>query len=175
MNQSNKRTNPRSDAVLLPAHPFRNSDEGGVADTVIDSNRSDDSAEVTLVSVVGADETGKALVAHCKDAGVKARATVEIRRSATKPDVVHSLRRGLDRSNEEKDEESLPGTASYVAMLDGDGELVAAVADMRLLDVMTAVGGCLTCVGAYCVLQCPSFSFPEWSYARMLFLVRPRA
>ncbi|CAM9281049.1 unnamed protein product, partial [Sphacelaria rigidula] len=84
---------------------------GGVADTVIDSNRSDDSAEVTLVSVVGADETGKALVAHCEDAGVKARAT---------------------------DEESLPGTASYVAMLDGDGELVAAVADMRLLDVMTA-------------------------------------
>lgn len=60
-------------------------------------------ADVTLVSVVGADGAGKALVAGCEEAGVKAQATVEMGGSS-------------------RDE---AGTASYVAML--GGEAVAGV------------------------------------------------
>lgn len=78
-------------------------------------------AEITLVSAVGADDAGKALVAGCEQAGVSAQATVEV---------------GLGA---QRDGGGAAGTASYVAMLGGDGELVAAVADMRVLETMTAV------------------------------------
>lgn len=76
--------------------------------------------EITLVSAVGADDAGRALVAGCEQVGVSAQATVEV---------------GLDAERGGGG----PGTASYVAMLGGDGELVAAVADMRVLETMTAV------------------------------------
>lgn len=55
-------------------------------------------AVVTLVSVVGADDAGKALVAGCEEAGVQAEATVEV---------------GGSDGNQ-------AGTASYVAVLDGE-------------------------------------------------------
>ena len=58
----------------------------------------DGGVDVTLVSVVGADDAGKALVASCREAGVKAEATVEVGGS------------GGDQA----------GTASYVAMLGGE-------------------------------------------------------
>ena len=57
--------------------------------------------DVTLVSVVGADDAGKALVAGCEEAGVRAEATVKVGG-------------GRDQA----------GTASYVAMLDGEIEVV---------------------------------------------------
>lgn len=84
------------------------------------NDSSDCDAEITLVSAVGADDAGRALVAGCEQVGVSAQVTVQV---------------GLDA---ERDEGG-PGTASYVAMLGGDGELMAAVADMRVLETMTAV------------------------------------
>lgn len=62
-------------------------------------------ADVTLVSVVGADDAGKALVASCEEAGVKAEATVEVGGT------------GRDQA----------GTASYVAMLGGETVVCGAV------------------------------------------------
>lgn len=70
-------------------------------------------ADVTLVSVVGADDAGKALVAGCEEAGVMAEATVEVGGS------------GRDQA----------GTASYVAMLDGE-TVVAVVAGGVVADVL---------------------------------------
>lgn len=84
------------------------------------------SAEISLVSAVGDDDAGKSLVAGCEEVGVRAQATVEMG-----PD-------GGDNGGRDACRDK-PGTASYVAMLDGDGELVAAVADMRVLEAMTAV------------------------------------
>lgn len=81
-------------------------------------------AVVTLASVVGADEAGKGLVAGCEGAGVNAEATVEVGCSSGAGDGG-----GSDKAR----------TASYVAVLGGDGDLVAAVADMRVLERMTSV------------------------------------
>ena len=75
--------------------------------------------DITLVSAVGADDAGRALVAACEKAGVSALGTVEVAPPA--------------------DEDDRVGTASYVAVLGGDGDLVAAVADMRVMDRMTGV------------------------------------
>lgn len=65
------------------------------------SGAADDVAgvDVTLVSVVGEDDAGKALVAGCEDAGIRAEGTVEVGGGG-----------GRDQA----------GTASYVAMLDGE-------------------------------------------------------
>lgn len=82
-------------------------------------------AVVTLASVVGADDAGKGLVAGCEEVGVNAEATVEVGCSSG---AVHDGGGG-DKA----------GTASYVAVLGGDGDLVAAVADMRILERMTSV------------------------------------
>lgn len=85
----------------------------------------DRGAEITLVAAVGADDAGRALVNACEEAGVCARDTVEV--------------------GSEGDHNRLTvteaGTASYVAVLGGDGDLVAAVADMRVMERMTPVGG----------------------------------
>lgn len=88
------------------------------------------------MSVVGADEAGKALVAACEDAGVKVCETVEMG-GANCEEMVGSPSGGDDARDEVED--SLLRTASYMAVLGGDGELVAAVADMRVLDNMTPV------------------------------------
>ncbi|CAM9666376.1 unnamed protein product [Ectocarpus sp. 6 AP-2014] len=89
----------------------------------IDSSSDGSGAVVTLASVVGADEPGKGLVAGCEEAGVNAEATVEVGCSSGA---------GNDGGSDNA------GTASYVAVLGGDGDLVAAVADMRVLERMTA-------------------------------------
>lgn len=73
--------------------------EAGASRSCTDSSGG---ADVTLVSVVGQDDAGKALVAGCEEAGVKAAATVEVGGS------------GRDQ----------PGTASYVAMLGGETAVV---------------------------------------------------
>lgn len=86
-----------------------------------------DRTSVTLVSTVGADDAGKALVASCEDFGVNAAATVEMGYPG------QARAGGGDEA----------GTASYVAVLGGDGDLVAAVADMRIFERMTAVRGIL--------------------------------
>lgn len=83
-------------------------------------------ADVTLVAAVGADDVGRALIAGCEDAGVNAEATVE---------VVSGTGRGGGTDGGELN----PGTASYVAILGDDGDLVTAVADMRVMERMTAV------------------------------------
>lgn len=86
---------------------------------------SDKAAEITLVAAVGADDAGRALVNACEEAGVCARDTVEVGSEGDR----HPLA------------ETEAGTASYVAVLGGDGDLVAAVADMRVMERMTPVGG----------------------------------
>lgn len=86
---------------------------------------SDKAAEITLVAAVGADDAGRALVNACEEAGVCARDTVEVGSEGHR----HALA------------ETEAGTASYVAVLGGDGDLVAAVADMRVMERMTPVGG----------------------------------
>lgn len=86
-----------------------------------------DRADVTLVSAVGADSAGKALVNGCHEAGVNAESTVEVGYPSDKDG--NSDSSGRDQA----------GTASYVAMLGCDGDLVAAVADMRVLERMTPV------------------------------------
>lgn len=91
------------------------------------SNRSVTPPEIALISAVGADDAGRALVVACEEAGVSARATVQVGAGASR-----------EGHNGEEDLASAR-TASYVAMLDDDGELVAAVADMRVLERMTAV------------------------------------
>lgn len=93
-----------------------------------DMSRGDgcDGADVTLVSAVGADSAGKALVDGCQEAGVNAEMTVEVGYPGDLDDDSGS---GRDQA----------GTASYVAMLGCDGDLVAAVADMRVLERMTSV------------------------------------
>lgn len=88
-------------------------------------------ADVTLVAAVGADDVGRALVAGCEDVGVSAEATVE---------VVSGTGQGGRAGGSEVN----AGTASYVAILGDDGDLVTAVADMRVMDRMTAVSLILT-------------------------------
>lgn len=83
-------------------------------------------ADVTLVAAVGEDDVGRALVAGCEDVGVSAEATVEVV-SAT------------GQGNRAVGSELSPGTASYVAILGDDGDLVTAVADMRVMEEVTAV------------------------------------
>lgn len=72
-------------------------------------------ANVTLVSVVGADDAGKALVAGCEEAGVKAEATVEVGGT------------GRDQA----------GTASYVAVLGGETVVVWRLPASSMLEALT--------------------------------------
>ena len=88
-------------------------------------------ADVTLVAAVGGDDVGRALIAGCEDVGVSAEATVE---------VVSGTGQGSRASGSEIN----PGTASYVAILGEDGDLVTAVTDMRVMERMTAVSLILT-------------------------------
>lgn len=83
-------------------------------------------ADVTLVAAVGEDDVGRALVAGCEDVGVSAQATVEVVS-------------GTGQGGRVVGSELCPGTASYVAILGDDGDLVTAVADMRVMEEMTAV------------------------------------
>lgn len=92
---------------------------------------STDRASVTLVSAVGADDAGKALVASCEEGGVDATETVEVGGHPGQ------ARGGGDDGGGGQG----AGTASYVAMLGDDGDLVAAVADMRIFERMTPVRG----------------------------------
>lgn len=95
-------------------------------------------AEVTLVSVVGADEAGRAIVKDCEGAGVRTVATAHVGPQAT------------TTSDENDNRENSQGvrsdlrTASYTAILAEDGDLVAAVADMRVFKTMTRVSGAPT-------------------------------
>ena len=83
-------------------------------------------AGVTLVAAVGDDLVGRALVAGCEDVGVSAEATVEVVS-------------GAGPGSRADGSDTIPGTASYVAILGDDGDLVTAVADMRVMERMTAV------------------------------------
>lgn len=74
------------------------------------------------MSVVGADDAGRALVAGCKEVGVTARAMINV-----------GGKKLIDGGGGDY------RTASYVGVLGGNGELVAAVADMRILDTMDSV------------------------------------
>lgn len=112
-----------------------NGSSGSSGGSVGSSGRGGDSgngvAGVTLVAAVGADDVGRALVAGCEDVGVNAEATVEVVS-------------GTGRGGGEDGGELNPGTASYVAILGDDGDLVTAVADMRVMERMTAVSLVLT-------------------------------
>ncbi|CAM9767900.1 unnamed protein product, partial [Hapterophycus canaliculatus] len=88
------------------------------------SGSSTDRASVALVSAVGADDAGGALVASCEECGVNAAETVEV------GDAGQTQVDGRDGDG--------VGTASYVAVLGGDGDLVVAVADMRVFEKMTS-------------------------------------
>lgn len=110
----------RSSAQALP--------EAKPSSSIIrDGNGGSDGADVTLVSAVGADSAGKALVNGCHEAGVNAKSTVEVGYPSDMDG-----KSGSSGRNQ-------AGTASYVAMLGCDGDLVAAVADMRVLERMTSV------------------------------------
>lgn len=117
--------------VLLPTR--RAVGSGGAADNDgkenVDDGRSP-GAEISLIAAVGADDAGRALVAGCEEVGINARGTVEVR-----PDGAQTKRGSRDGGGAV----DCAGTASYVAVLGGDGELVAAVADMRIMEKMTAV------------------------------------
>lgn len=99
---------------------------GGCGGNVGGGGGGSGAAGVTLVAVVGEDVVGRALVAGCEDVGVSAETTVEVVS-------------GTGRGSRADGSGTSFGTASYVAILGDDGDLVTAVADMRVMERMTAV------------------------------------
>lgn len=97
-------------AVLGTSNPARGgSSYGGVARNVAE-NLARLGARCALVSCVGDDDAGRAVLAHTRSAGVDVQG-VRVVAGAT--------------------------TAQYVAVLDPGGELVLGVADMAVLDLVT--------------------------------------
>lgn len=75
---------------------------------------------VSLVSAVGSDSAGRALVKACREAGISSQEIVEV-------------------APAESGKSDPSRTASYSAILDGRGDLMAGVADMQVLDSMSVV------------------------------------
>jgi pseudouridine kinase len=102
----------RSNATLKmgTSNPARQDESfGGVARNIAE-NLARLSAPVSLITVIGDDSSGQALLAHAEAAGIDTRATLKLQNICT---------------------------GTYTAVLDDHGEMMLALADMALYDALT--------------------------------------